>query len=152
MTRTFSMWSTFEPRAGGNREKRSSASGLRRHACRLAQRFRVEKKIERFVQSGLRPALHLHLEGAVTPATLLELRQRHGDRSTLAEVEDPKVFSARNMAVLRNTNIVNFFDLCAITLPLPAALPVGLMLIARNGQDRRLLCIAAAAMQLFGAT
>ena len=71
---------------------------------------------------------------------------------TLAEVEDPKVFSARNMAVLRNTNIVNFFDLCAITLPLPAALPVGLMLIARNGQDRRLLCIAAAAMQLFGAT
>ncbi len=71
---------------------------------------------------------------------------------TIAEVEDPKVFSARNMAVLRNTNIVNFFDLCAITLPLPAALPVGLMLIARNGQDRRLLCIAAAAMQLFGAT
>ena len=39
---------------------------------------------------------------------------------TIAEVEDPKVFSARNMAVLRNTNIVNFFDLCAITLPLPA--------------------------------
>jgi aspartyl-tRNA(Asn)/glutamyl-tRNA(Gln) amidotransferase subunit A len=71
---------------------------------------------------------------------------------TIAEVEDPKVFSARNMAVLRNTNIVNFFDLCAVTLPLPAALPVGLMLIARNGQDRRLLCIAAEAMQLFGAT
>jgi aspartyl-tRNA(Asn)/glutamyl-tRNA(Gln) amidotransferase subunit A len=71
---------------------------------------------------------------------------------TIAEVEDPKVFSARNMAVLRNTNIVNFFDLCAVTLPLPATLPVGLMLIARNGQDRRLLCIAAAAMQLFGAT
>jgi aspartyl-tRNA(Asn)/glutamyl-tRNA(Gln) amidotransferase subunit A len=71
---------------------------------------------------------------------------------TIAEVEDPKVFSARNMAVLRNTNIVNFFDLCAITLPLPAALPVGLMLVARNGQDRRLLCVAAAAMQLFGAT
>ncbi len=70
---------------------------------------------------------------------------------TIAEVADHTVFAARNVAVLRNTNIVNFFDLCAITLPLPAALPVGLMLIARNGQDRRLLCIAAAAMQLFGA-
>ena len=60
---------------------------------------------------------------------------------TIAEVADPKVFAARNAAVLRNTNIVNFFDLCAVTLPLPAKLPVGLMLIARNGQDRRLLRI-----------
>ena len=73
---------------------------------------------------------------------------------TIAEVEDQKVFAARNAAVLRNTSIVNFFDLCAISLPLPrapATMPVGLMLVARNGQDRRLLRIAAAAMQLFGA-
>jgi aspartyl-tRNA(Asn)/glutamyl-tRNA(Gln) amidotransferase subunit A len=71
---------------------------------------------------------------------------------TIAEVADPKVFSARNMMVLRNTNIVNFFDLCAITLPLlSAALPVGLMLVARNGHDRRLLRIAAAVAQRFGA-
>jgi aspartyl-tRNA(Asn)/glutamyl-tRNA(Gln) amidotransferase subunit A len=74
---------------------------------------------------------------------------------TIAEVEDPKIFAARNAAVLRNTAIVNFFDLCAISLPLagvaPAKLPVGLMLIARNGQDRRLLRIAAATAQLFGA-
>ena len=73
---------------------------------------------------------------------------------TIAEVADRAVFAARNAAVLRNTNIVNFFNLCAITLPLPVPsgkMPVGLMLIARNGQDRRLLCIAAAVMQLFGA-
>src|ERR1700674_3543470 len=31
--------------------------------------------------------LHLHLEGAVEPATLLELRKRQGDHATLAEVE-----------------------------------------------------------------
>jgi len=71
---------------------------------------------------------------------------------TIAEVADEKVFAARNAAVLRNTSIVNFFDLCAISLPLPAtagAMPTGLMLIARNGQDRRLLRIAAATMALF---
>jgi len=39
---------------------------------------------------------------------------------------------------------VNFFDLCAISLPLPrgSGLPVGLMLAARNGTDWRLLRIA----------
>jgi aspartyl-tRNA(Asn)/glutamyl-tRNA(Gln) amidotransferase subunit A len=54
---------------------------------------------------------------------------------------------------LRNAAIVNFFDLCAISLPLPRGdgLPVGLMLAARNGQDRRLLQIAAAVEKLFGA-
>jgi aspartyl-tRNA(Asn)/glutamyl-tRNA(Gln) amidotransferase subunit A len=62
----------------------------------------------------------------------------------LADIADAKAFAARNAAVLRNTSIINFFDLCAITLPLSAALPVGLMLVARNGHDRRLLRIAAA--------
>src|SRR5690349_19861781 len=70
---------------------------------------------------------------------------------TVAEVQDPKVFAARNAAVLRNTSMVNFFDLCAISLPLPAPLPVGLMLVARNGQDHRLLRIAEAVTQLVAA-
>jgi len=68
---------------------------------------------------------------------------------TVAEVDDPKVFAVRNAAVLRNTSMVNFFDLCAISLPLSASLPVGLMLVARNGQDHRLLRIADAVMRLF---
>ena len=72
---------------------------------------------------------------------------------TIAEVADPKVFAARNAALLRNTAAINFFDLCAVSLPLPVApaLPVGLMLIARNGQDHRLLHVAAATEQLFAA-
>jgi aspartyl-tRNA(Asn)/glutamyl-tRNA(Gln) amidotransferase subunit A len=73
---------------------------------------------------------------------------------TIAEVADPKVFAARNAALLRNTAIINFFDLCAISLPLPVAataLPVGLMLVARNGRDKRLLRIAAATAQFFAA-
>jgi aspartyl-tRNA(Asn)/glutamyl-tRNA(Gln) amidotransferase subunit A len=67
---------------------------------------------------------------------------------TIAEVEDPKVFAVRNAAVLRNTSMVNFFDLCAISLPLRASLPVGLMLVGRNGQDARLLRIADAVARL----
>ena len=31
--------------------------------------------------------LHLHLEGAIEPATLFELRQRHGERTTQAELD-----------------------------------------------------------------
>lgn len=66
------------------------------------------------------------------------------------EVADPKAFMARNAMLLRNTTIVNFFDGCAVSLPLPreGGLPVGLMLVARNGQDRRLLRIAAAIERL----
>jgi aspartyl-tRNA(Asn)/glutamyl-tRNA(Gln) amidotransferase subunit A len=70
---------------------------------------------------------------------------------TIAEVADPKVFAARNAALLRNTSIINFFDLCAITLPLPAPIPVGLMLATRNRHDERLFRVAASVAQLFGA-
>ncbi len=67
---------------------------------------------------------------------------------TMAEVTDAKSFAARNAMLLRNTSFVNFFDLCAISLPLTASLPVGLMIVARNGHDRELLCIAAAIAEL----
>jgi aspartyl-tRNA(Asn)/glutamyl-tRNA(Gln) amidotransferase subunit A len=70
---------------------------------------------------------------------------------TIAEVSGSEGFTAKNALVLRNPAIVNFFDLCAISLPLPRAggLPVGLMLVARNGHDRRLFRIAAAVERLF---
>jgi aspartyl-tRNA(Asn)/glutamyl-tRNA(Gln) amidotransferase subunit A len=64
----------------------------------------------------------------------------------LAEVAASEEFGRKNALLLRNTNPVNFFDLCAISLPLPRqnGLATGLMLVGRNGQDRRLLNIAAA--------
>ena len=69
----------------------------------------------------------------------------------IAEVEAPEGWSRQNAMVLRNTSLGNFFDLTAISLPIPGSgLPVGLMLMARNGQDHRLFRIAAAVERLWG--
>lgn len=65
---------------------------------------------------------------------------------TIDEVSTTDNFTRRNVQALMNTSIWNFFDTCAISLPirLGNALPCGLMLVGRHGDDRRLLAIAAA--------
>jgi len=71
----------------------------------------------------------------------------------LSDLATPDTFSPNNMLLLRNTAIVNFFDLCAISLPLArdGGLPVGLSLVGRNGHDHRLFQIAAAVEKLLAA-
>ncbi len=70
----------------------------------------------------------------------------------LSRLDKPDEWARTNAMSLRNTSIWNFFDACAISLPLPreSGLPAGLMLIARNGQDRRLFRMAAAAEREVG--
>lgn len=84
------------------------------------------------------------LDGLVLPTTPIVA-------PLIAEVATRETFTAKNMLLLRNTLMINFFDMCAISLPLPrdGGLPVGLMLVGRNGHDRRLFRIAAAIERLF---
>ena len=54
-------------------------------------------------------------------------------------------YARLNLKLLRNTAIINFLDRCALTLPIeaPGTAPVGLMVVGRHGEDRRLLAIAS---------
>ncbi|MEI9417476.1 amidase [Mesorhizobium sp. Cs1321R2N1] len=68
-----------------------------------------------------------------------------------ALAEDAELRDRIEGLLLRNTQVANQFDLCAISLPMPdASLPMGLMLVARNGDDSRLLRIAASVERLVG--
>ncbi len=61
-------------------------------------------------------------------------------------VSDDAAYFEANAAMLRNSSIFNFLDGCALSIPchLPGEAPVGLMLAAPGGQDRKLLRIGLA--------
>ncbi|HEX3984698.1 MAG TPA: amidase family protein, partial [Acidisoma sp.] len=60
-------------------------------------------------------------------------------------VLEPADFQAINARILRNPSFGNFFDLCALSLPMPSdGPPMGLMLLGRHGADAGLLSIARA--------
>jgi aspartyl-tRNA(Asn)/glutamyl-tRNA(Gln) amidotransferase subunit A len=68
---------------------------------------------------------------------------------TMAEISSVDAFRQANRLLLRNTEIANFLDLCAISLPMPGeGLPAGFMLFGRRGADRKLFRIAAAVEKL----
>lgn len=69
---------------------------------------------------------------------------------TMQDVATADGFTKWNALLLRNPALVNFLDLCAISLPMRFgnALPCGLMLVGRRNHDRRLLQIAAAVEKL----
>ncbi len=71
----------------------------------------------------------------------------------LEEVIELEDYRRANMLALRNTSMGNLLNLCAISMPVgldAAAMPVGLQLMARAGEDVRLLQIASAVEQVLG--
>ncbi|QCK86898.1 amidase [Phreatobacter aquaticus] len=95
---------------------------------------------------------------------ILRMRDRLADVDALilptTPIRAPKIFDlissddqfwAANGLVLRNTTVGNIFDFCGISIPCPQTkgLPVGFMMTALAGQDRRLLRMAAAVEAAF---
>lgn len=65
----------------------------------------------------------------------------------------PETFWAMNRGIVHNLVPVNFLTLCAATLPVGLdrlGMPVGLQLIAKGGNDERMVAIAAAAESVLG--
>lgn len=72
---------------------------------------------------------------------------------TLQEVKFSENYRRANVLSLRNTAIVNYLGLCALTLPVTldrAGMPVGLQLIARHGREEHLLAVASACERCLG--
>jgi aspartyl-tRNA(Asn)/glutamyl-tRNA(Gln) amidotransferase subunit A len=59
---------------------------------------------------------------------------------------DDALYGKTNLAMLRNTGVVNFLDGCALSIPChePGSAPVGLMAVGQAGEDRRLLAVGQA--------
>jgi aspartyl-tRNA(Asn)/glutamyl-tRNA(Gln) amidotransferase subunit A len=71
----------------------------------------------------------------------------------LADETGAEKFWARNRGIVHNLVPVNFLTLCAATLPVGldrVGLPVGLQLIAKGGDDERLVAIACAVERVLG--
>ena len=63
----------------------------------------------------------------------------------IADLADDKAFTRENLRALRNCTLINMIDGCAISLPChrEGDVPVGLMLAASGGADRRIFELAA---------
>lgn len=93
-------------------------------------------------RAALLPALDARMAGldALLLPTVPLLAPR------IADVQGEEDFLLTNALLLRNPSVFNFFDLPALSLPLPrqGGLAVGLMLVGKRGADRELLALGAA--------
>lgn len=64
----------------------------------------------------------------------------------IADLADDKAFAIANLRSLRNCTLINMIDGCAISLPAhrEGEVPVGFMIAAAGGSDRRIFELAAA--------
>ena len=70
----------------------------------------------------------------------------------IADVADEARYRQANLLALRNTCVVNFLGLCAVTMPVgldAAGMPVGLQIVGPPNAEPRLLSIAAAFEKAF---
>ncbi|WP_291845472.1 amidase [Bradyrhizobium sp.] len=84
-------------------------------------------------------------ERRIAPYDALVLPTTANTPPAIADLADDKAFTTQNLRSLRNCTLINMLDGCAISLPAhrEGEAPVGLMLAAAGGSDRRILELAA---------
>jgi aspartyl-tRNA(Asn)/glutamyl-tRNA(Gln) amidotransferase subunit A len=84
-------------------------------------------------------------EQRIAPYDALVLPTTANTPPKIADLADDKVFTVQNLRALRNCTLINVLDGCAISLPAhrDGEVPVGLMLAAAGGSDRRIFELAA---------
>jgi len=82
----------------------------------------------------------------LAPYDALALPTTANTPPVIADLADDKAFTKENLRALRNCTLINMIDGCAISLPChrEGEVPVGLMLAASSGADRRIFEVAAA--------
>jgi aspartyl-tRNA(Asn)/glutamyl-tRNA(Gln) amidotransferase subunit A len=95
---------------------------------------------------GARRSLIAHSTTRLAPYDALVLPTTANTPPRIADLADDKAFTHANLLALRNCTLINVIDGCAISLPAhrEGEVPVGLMLAASGGSDRRILELAAA--------
>src|ERR1700686_914135 len=95
---------------------------------------------------GARRSLIARTEKRIAPYNALVLPTTANTPPRIADLADDKAFTAQNLRALRNCTLINVLDGCAISLPAhhDGEVPVGLMLAASGGADRRIFELAAA--------
>lgn len=93
----------------------------------------------------MRRSLIARTEATIAPYDALVMPTCPIAPPTIAEMDDDKVFAKKNLMALRNCTLINMIDGCAISLPISRKdeAPVGLMLAAAGGSDRRIFELAA---------
>jgi aspartyl-tRNA(Asn)/glutamyl-tRNA(Gln) amidotransferase subunit A len=95
---------------------------------------------------GARRSLIARTEKRMAPYDALILPTTANTPPRIADLADDKAFTTQNLLALRNCTLINMIDGCAISLPChrEGEVPVGLMLAAAGGSDRRIFELAAA--------
>jgi aspartyl-tRNA(Asn)/glutamyl-tRNA(Gln) amidotransferase subunit A len=94
---------------------------------------------------GARRSFIARAEARIAPYDALVLPTTANTPPVIADLADDQAFATQNLRALRNCTLINTLDGCAISLPAHSEgeAPVGLMLAAAGGSDRRIFELAA---------
>jgi aspartyl-tRNA(Asn)/glutamyl-tRNA(Gln) amidotransferase subunit A len=95
---------------------------------------------------GARKSLIARATARLAPYDALVLPTTANTPPRIADLAEDKAFTKANLLSLRNCTLINMIDGCAISVPChrEGEVPVGLMLAASGGSDRRVFELAAA--------